>query len=255
MAYLLAEHARCRALLANFAMSPLIERLRRAVEAGRDPVRAVRMAAYMRDQFRFAGIAAPELAIIYREAAAGLPPPAAEADVIAVALACWELPEREYQYLGCAHLRRHAGLLGPTSVGSLERLVTTRSWWDTVDDLATNVAGTMVARHPELRPVMERWVVSENVWLARVAILHRERWKQRTDAGLLFQLCLLRAGDREFFIRKAIGWALRSYAKAEPDAVAAFLAEHGDRLSGLSRREAERGIEMGRVARGRSTAR
>lgn len=235
-------------------VSPLVERFRGAVEAGRDPDRAVQMAAYMRDQFRFAGISAPELAAIYREAATGLPPPAAEADVTAVALACWELSEREYQHLGCAHLRRHAGLLGPASVGALAQLVTTKSWWDTVDDLATHVAGTMVARHPELRTVMERWIASENVWLARVAILHQERWKQRTDAGLLFDFCLRRAGDREFFVRKAIGWALRSYAKAEPDAVAAFLAEHGDQLSGLSRREAGRGVEMGRAARVRSTA-
>jgi 3-methyladenine DNA glycosylase AlkD len=232
-------------------MNPLVERFGRAIEAGRDPVRAVRMAAYMRDQFPFAGIAAPELAVIYREAAAGLPPPVVEADVTAAALACWELPEREYQHLGGAHLRRHAGLLGPASVGALERLVTTKSWWDTVDELATHVAGTMVARHPALRTVMERWVTSENLWLARVAILHQERWKQRTDAGLLFDFCLRRAGDREFFLRKAIGWALRSYAKTDPDAVAAFLAEHGDRLSGLSRREAQRGVEMGRAAMGR----
>ena len=236
-------------------MSALVERFRRAVEAGRDPVRAVRMAAYMRDQFSFAGISQPGLVAIYREATAGLPPPAGEADVTAVALACWALPEREYQHLGCAHLRRHAGLLGPASMGALQRLVTTKSWWDTVDELATHVAGTMVARHPELRTVMKRWVASENVWLARVAILHQERWKQRTDPGLLFDSCLRRAGDREFFIRKAIGWALRSYAKTEPDAVAAFLAEHGDRLSGLSRREAERGVEMGRAARVHSTGR
>jgi 3-methyladenine DNA glycosylase AlkD len=229
-------------------MNPLVERFRGAVEGGRDPVRAVRMAAYMRDQFRFAGIRAPELAVIYREAAAGLPRPAVEADVTAVALACWELPEREYQHLGCAHLRRHADLLGPTSVEALERLVSTKSWWDTVDELATHVAGTMVDRHPELRTVMKRWVTSDNMWLTRVAILHQERWKRRTDAALLFEFCLRRAGDREFFVRKAIGWALRSYAKADPDAVAAFLGEHGDRLSGLSRREAERGVEMGRAA-------
>lgn len=124
--------------------------------------------------------------------------------------------------------------------------MTAKSWWDTVDELATHVAGPLVAAHPELRSVMDRWVTSESIWLARVAILHQERWKERTDADLLFTYCLRRAGEREFFIRKAIGWALRSYARTAPEAVAGFLAAHGDELSGLSPREAERGVAMGR---------
>jgi 3-methyladenine DNA glycosylase AlkD len=227
-------------------VSALVERFQQAVEAARDPVRAAGMAAYLRNQFPCAGITQPRLAAIYRDAAAGLSPPAGQAEATAVTLACWALPEREYQHLGCAHLRRHAGLLDPTSVPALERLVTTKSWWDTVDELATHVVGPLVAAHPELRSVMDRWVEADDFWLARVAILHQERWKRRTDAALLFGYCLRRAGDREFFVRKAIGGALRSYAKVEPDAVAAFLADHGTRLSGLSRREAERGIEMGR---------
>src|SRR5262249_8197701 len=89
------------------------------------------------------------------------------------------------------------------------------------------------------------WVESENIWLARVAILHQERYRERTDSEMLFAYCLRRAADREFFVRKAIGWALRSYAKVEPDLVAQFLTGHGAALSGLSRREAERGVAMG----------
>jgi 3-methyladenine DNA glycosylase AlkD len=235
-------------------VSALVGRFVRAIEAARDPARAAGMTAYLRNQFPFAGITMPGLAAIYREAAAGLPPPAGEAEVTAVALACWQLPEREYQHLACAHLRRHGRLLSPASVPALERLVTTKSWWDTVDELATHVVGPLVAAHPELRSVMDRWVEADDIWLARVAILHQERWKQRTDAALLFAYCLRRANDREFFIRKAIGWALRSYAKVEPEAVAAFLAEHGGAVSALSRREAERGIEMGRRGPKRATS-
>src|SRR5262249_24434775 len=122
-------------------MCALVERFQRAVEAARDPVRAAGMAAYLRNQFPCAGITMARLVAVYREAAAGLPPPASQAEVTAVTLACWELPEREYQYLGCTHLRRHAGLLNPTSVPALECLVTTKSWWDTVDELATHVVG------------------------------------------------------------------------------------------------------------------
>lgn len=224
------------------AAPALVERFRLAVEAARDPVRAAGMAAYLRGRFPFAGIPAPGLTTIYRAAIAGLPPPAVEAEVAAVALACWDLPEREYQHLGGAHLRRHARLLGPAFVPVLERLVTTKSWWDTVDELATHVAGPLVAAHPELRSVIDRWIEADDLWLARVAILHQERWKERTDAALLFDYCVRRAGDRDFFIRKAIGWALREYAKTDPEAVRAFLARERGRFAPLTVREALKNI-------------
>nr|MDQ6920534.1 DNA alkylation repair protein [Candidatus Dormibacteraeota bacterium] len=139
------------------------------------------------------------------------------------------------------------GRLTPGFIPTLEHLVTTKSWWDTVDGLATNVAGPLVRAHPEVRPVMDRWLESGDIWLARVAILHQERNESDTDPDLLFAYCRRRAADREFFIRKAIGWALRSYAKVAPETVAGFLATDGSRLSGLSRREAERGVAMGRA--------
>lgn len=224
-------------------------RLERAFEEARDPERAAAQAAYMRGQFAFLGIPMPVHEAITRRVLAGLPPPAGDADLAGVTLACWERPEREYQYFGTAYLRRYVGRAGPGLVPTLEHLVTHRSWWDTVDSLATGVAGPLVRAHPALREVMDRWLDSDSIWLARVAILHQERWRERTDSDLLFAYCRRRAPDREFFIRKAIGWALRSYAKTAPEAVAAFLAAHGDELSGLSRREAERGVEMGRRRR------
>jgi 3-methyladenine DNA glycosylase AlkD len=115
-----------------------------------------------------------------------------------------------------------------------------------VDELATNVVGPLVSRHPTLRSTMGAWIGSDNLWLARAAILHQERYKERTDPDLLFAYCLRRAGDREFFIRKAVGWALRSYAKTNPLAVKAFLESHANALSGLSRREALKGIALAR---------
>jgi 3-methyladenine DNA glycosylase AlkD len=201
----------------------------------------------MRDQFAFFGIPLPVVTTIARRVTADLPPPGGDRELAAVTLACWKLPEREYQHFGVWYTRRFVGRAGPGFAPTLERLVTTRSWWDTVDGLATHVAGPLVAAHPGLVAVMDRWIGSENLWLARVAILHQERWKERTDADRLFRYCLRRASDREFFLRKAIGWALRSYAKVAPEEVAAFVAAHRGELSGLSRREAERGIEMGRA--------
>jgi 3-methyladenine DNA glycosylase AlkD len=85
---------------------------------------------------------------------------------------------------------------------------------------------------------MEEWVGSEDLWLARTAILHQGRYRERTDAAFLFAACLRRAGDPEFFIRKAIGWALRDYARVDPEAVRRFVTDHAQQLSGLSKREA-----------------
>jgi 3-methyladenine DNA glycosylase AlkD len=221
----------------------LMERLEREHEAARNPEAAGPMVAYMRNQFSYLGIRAPEQQRIFRSVTAGLPGPAGDADLAAVVLACWERPEREYQYFGASYVRKHVGRASLGFVPTLERLIATKSWWDTVDTLAVHVAGPLVLRSPELRAVTDRWLESDDIWLARTAILHQQRYGARTDPEVLFAYCLRRAADREFFIRKAIGWALRSYAKLAPDAVAGFLAAHGDRLSGLSLREARRGVE------------
>ena len=199
------------------------------------------MRAYMRGQFAFLGIPSPERRRLTREALTGLPA-LDTAELLHLADRLWQLPEREYQYVACGLLSRGARRLEVASVPTLEYLITTKSWWDTVDVLATHVVGALVLAHPELRDAMDRWLGSENLWLARAAILHQERWGERTDAEWLFAACASRAGDRDFFIRKAIGWALRSYARTGPMAVKAFVEAQGDRLSGLSRREALRGV-------------
>ena len=196
------------------------------------------MSAYLRHQFPCLGISLPHLDLLLRE----LPAPEPELK-IDYALACWELPEREYQYAALRRLRSGAGRLSPDRLPDLERLIVTKSWWDTVDELATNVVGPLVLAQPALVAEMDRWLESENIWLARTAILHQERWKARTDAERLFAYCLRRAGDREFFIRKAIGWSLRSYAATDPSAVARFVHDHESLLSGLSKREALRGAQ------------
>ena len=100
-----------------------------------------------------------------------------------------------------------------------------------------------------LDPVMAAWLVDDNVWLARTAILHQERWGAATEPDWLFPACLTRADDTEFFVRKAIGWALRSYSYVDPAAVERFVHDHDAELSGLSKREALKAIERGRKRR------
>jgi 3-methyladenine DNA glycosylase AlkD len=219
--------------------------------ARHDPRRAAQMAAYMRGQFPFLGVPAPERRAIQRRVLAALPAPHA-GDVIRFADLCWERGEREFQYAAADVVRRRVTLLGPHDLPALERLVVAKSWWDTVDALSVAI-GAVVQAHPGSRELMDRWLESDNPWLVRVAILHQERWGGDTDVNWLFAACRRHADNREFFIRKAIGWALRSLAKRDPATVRAFLDAHGGELSGLSRREAERGVARGELPRRRET--
>jgi 3-methyladenine DNA glycosylase AlkD len=214
----------------------VLDRLTASFRGAADPSVAVAMRAYMRDAFPFLGITSPQRRDLAKQVLAGLPRPA-EADLRAVALACWELPEREYQYFTCDWLTRHARRTGPAFLRTAEILITTKSWWDTVDALASNVVGSIVARHPETAPTMDSWSTDENMWLARTAILHQLKFKRDTDAARLFRYCEAQADHQDFFIRKAIGWALREYAKTDPQAVRDFVAGTPS-LSGLSVREA-----------------
>lgn len=215
----------------------VIDRLCVQYGAAADPARAVPMRAYMRDRFPFLGITSTDRRQLSRRVVEGLPRPA-EADLRAVALRCWELAEREYQYFACDWLVRHAKALSSGFLPTLRTLITTKPWWDTVDVLASRVAGPVVARDPAGRPSMDAWLADADLWLVRTAILHQLNYREATDADWLFAACATHAGHPDFFIRKAIGWALRQYARTDPDAVRGFVAAHRDRLSGLSVREA-----------------
>jgi len=195
------------------------------------------MAKYMRDQFAFLGIPSVPRRSLQREAFPRIRPPSGDA-LLRLAEELWALPEREYQYAACDLLAKHVALLGPEHLGRVRQLIETRSWWDTVDALAAHVVGPMVSATPTLVSDMDRWVTERNLWIARTALLHQLRFREQTDAVRLFRYCKLQSSHRGFFIRKAIGWALREYSKTDPRAVQAFIASHEASLSPLSRREA-----------------
>ncbi|GAA2668608.1 DNA alkylation repair protein [Actinoplanes palleronii] len=215
----------------------LMDRLVAGFEAGHDPVRAPAMAAYMRDQFPFLGLPAPARRSRARTALAGLPAPT-EPELADVARRCWARDEREFQQFACDYLTAHLDVPGPAFLGVLEELITSRSWWDTVDPLATHVVGGLVRRHPALLTRMDDWSTAADRWLIRTAILHQLHYGPATDAARLFAYCTRQAGHQDFFIRKAIGWALRHYARTDPGAVRDYLTAQAAILSPLSIREA-----------------
>lgn len=213
------------------------QRLSSSLAARADPERAAAMAAYMRDQFHFVGVPTPPLTAALRGIIAEIGRPDA-AELAAVGRSCWDHEEREWQYAGCWVLRRFARRCSdPSLLEIVAQLIVTRSWWDTVDSLAA-VVGELVTAHPELGDEVQSWVGADDLWLVRASILHQLRYGERTDAARLFDACERQATHPDFFIRKAIGWALRQYARTDPDWVRGFVAERADALSGLSRREA-----------------
>jgi 3-methyladenine DNA glycosylase AlkD len=149
----------------------------------------------------------------------------------------WNHPKRECQSAALDLLMRSKKIVSAEHMPLFEWMILTKSWWDTVDVIAPHCCGTLFQREPQLIDrFAEKWITSESFWLRRAALLFQLKYKNATDEGRLFHYILLNAGSDQFFIQKAIGWALREYSKTAPDAVKRFIKEH-DELKPLSRRE------------------
>jgi 3-methyladenine DNA glycosylase AlkD len=210
--------------------------LRASLSTHANPTIAVPMRAYMKNRFAFFGIKSPERVALVRTFIEehGLPP---TNQIVEVARQLWDAPERECQYAALDLVERSLKRLPPESIAWFEHLIVTKSWWDTVDQIASHLVGRLFRRYPDLRdPWIDRWRFTDDIWLRRTTLIFQRGYKTETDAALLFALVEENLASREFFIQKAIGWALREYAKTAPTVVAAFVA--ATPLASLSRREA-----------------
>lgn len=204
----------------------------------RDAAYATRMSAYMRNQFPFLGVSAvPRRAVCKPYFSKAKKEKIVDFDFVD---ACFAKKEREFHIVAIDYLAAIKTLLGPADLPKLKQLILTHSWWDSVDSLVT-VVGSILYRHPELKPVILEWSTAENFWLRRVAILH-QGFKAETDTALLEKIIENNLNQKEFFINKAIGWSLREYSKTNPAWVRAFIADHKSDMSNLSIREASKYI-------------
>lgn len=210
-------------------------------EKNANPSLAAPMKKYMRGQFEYLGIKGPQFKLLMKQhiAAHGLPP-VDELDPIVREL--WALPQREFQYAATSLIGRMEAKLPKGFAKTFEYLITHKSWWDTVDTLAGGTVGIHFRRFPTVREkYLARWRKSDNFWLRRTCILFQLNYKEETDFDLLCDIIRENLGSKEFFINKAIGWALRQYARTNPKAVKKFVKAMP--LEPLSRREAMKHIK------------
>jgi 3-methyladenine DNA glycosylase AlkD len=219
----------------------LVDDVRARLRAAGDPAKAPAMQAYMKSALPFHGVASPQARVVFREVLAAHPLPDRDS-WLATALALWdEATHREEWYAALALVRgsRYAAYRDTRALGLYRHLLTTGAWWDVVDDVAIHLVGPLLIEEPKsVAPVLREWATDDDRWLRRTAVIAQVGAKDRTDPDLLSHVIEANLDDRDFFLRKAIGWALRQHARTDPDWVRAFVAAHDDRLSGLSSREA-----------------
>lgn len=220
-------------LSASSALTGLPARIESAFAALADPARALNMHAYLRGQFGFLGIPTPARRAAVAALDDGL---LTQDELLAAVHALWQHPCREFQYAAIDLLARRKKALGADVVAPLLALAQQRAWWDTVDGLAS-VIGTVVRMHGA-QALMDQALAHESMWVRRIAMTHQLGWRLQTDRVRLFRYALALAPESDFFIRKAIGWALRDYARWDADGVKDFVRAHRSQLSALSAREA-----------------
>jgi 3-methyladenine DNA glycosylase AlkD len=211
-----------------------LKELTTAMEAHRHPAKAADMKRYLLNQFAFLGIQQP----LRKQLSRGFINAAKTwemHEVLQVADGLWEFGEREYQYIALELLYATRRQWDRACLPFFCKLVTRKSWWDTVDFIAPKLIGTSFADTKEPRQ-MKTWAASPNLWRNRTALLFQLQYKSETDHEFLFSIIRQLQHKKDFFIQKAIGWSLRQYYREDPVAVTRFIAASG--ISGLAKREA-----------------
>ncbi len=210
-----------------------------------DEAKAQGMKAYLLNQFEFLGLAAPVRRAAVKEI--GKVNWQSTADLLAAAELLWQKSEREYCYTAVDLLSKHSSMLSVNDLPALQNLLLRDPWWETVDGLSAVIAKVMrapVQEKPNAALVMDMWLKHPSHWVRRSAMLHQLGWRLDTDTTRLFGYAAQLADEKEFFIRKAIGWALRDYARWNPQAVTDFLVAHRNTLSVLTVREAAKHLTL-----------
>lgn len=224
------------------SVSPLVDQIRTRLAEGADPERAAGAKAYLKSQDAHLGVRMPQVRAIVKDAARTYPPASLD-ELLAEATELWRgasYREEKHAAIDLTGLRLALGKLELLPL--LTEMITEGAWWDLVDAVSSRNTALLEAHPVEMTENVRVWIASDNMWLRRSAIICQLKRKNHTEVALLTEAIDRNAADSEFFIRKAIGWALREYSKVDPDWVIEFVAARVTVLSPLSRREALRNI-------------
>ena len=220
---------------------PLVRTVRRALAEAADPTKAAAMQTYMKSAMPYRGVSAPVLKLVCRKAFKAHPLVTA-AEWRRVVLDLWrhaEFREERYAAVLLTQARSYREFQTYSSLPLLEEMIVTGAWWDFVDTLAGHNLGDILRADPrKMKPLMRRWARDADMWKRRSAILCQLGFKRETDLDLLYDCIEPNLSHKDFFIRKAIGWALRQYAWTDPKEVKRYVKANKARLSPLSVREA-----------------
>lgn len=203
-----------------------------------NPQKSLKMEAYMKNNFQFLGIQAPQMREFSKKIFANIDKNNIDWKFI---FDCFDNNYRESQYLAFYYLRKMKNKLQISDLQNIKKLIQTKSWWDSVDNLFPFV-GYIALNNPEIENIMLEWATDKDFWVRRAAINHQISRKTRTNTELLEKIIISNFGSREFFINKAIGWALRDYSKTDKIWVKNFLQKYSHQMSNLSIREASKYI-------------
>jgi 3-methyladenine DNA glycosylase AlkD len=205
-----------------------------------DALKAKQMEAYMKDHFQFYGIQAP-IRTQFVKPILNKFTIHSNKELFERVFEMWDKPQREWQYVAIELLNKYKKQLSKDNVLEMETLILSKSWWDTVDLLASTHIGYLFKKYPDLiDEFTEKWMSSNNIWLQRTCVIHQLKYKMDTDTDYLTSVILQLNHSNEFFIQKAIGWSLRQYAKYNPEWVQRFVDVNP--LKPLSKREALKNI-------------
>lgn len=219
-----------------------ISEITQVFEQNKNSKNAEKMSNYMQNKFAFYGIQSPLRRKLQKDFLEKNNLPKLE-NLKAIILNLWKAEQREYQYFGIDLLKKYMNQVDKAYIDLYEKMILQKSWWDTVDLLASTLVGKLILKYPDL--VLEKtdtWIKSDNIWLQRTSLLFQLKYREATDFNLLQKYIQYIVESEDFFIQKAIGWALRQYSKYSPKEVKVFL--ESQKLAKLSLKEASKYIDF-----------
>jgi 3-methyladenine DNA glycosylase AlkD len=234
--------------MGNEKVKELLVFVKKELSKVSDPTKAAEMKKYLKTEMPMYGIQKPKRAVIekgmYRVIEKGAPKPSTKSLELyqACVRSLWSMPHREEKYLAIDLAMHYKKFIAIESMDLYEAMLREEyMWWDLCDPISISLVGEVTLNNmSQMKPILNRWIDDDNMWIRRAAILTQLKLKGRVDEEMLFEFCKKRMHETEFFIRKAIGWALREYGKTNPTAVVAFLEAEKSKMSSLSYREGSR---------------